>query len=116
MITRLFQLCLFALGLLVVFSFAVSQFYCGDAGCLNGNSDENCASLLCSLLNKHEAASQHAASGANKDCSCVCHWPAVMTPVFIFAYHPTIHNHIFASSLFVHSIPNRLVYHPPAAA
>jgi hypothetical protein len=103
-------------GLLIVVCFTASLFFCGDADCLNGNSDENCASLLCSLLNKHGAPSQEASSGDAKDCSCVCHLPIVISPAFSLGYHPITSDNTLVANLPVPSAPNRIVYHPPAAA
>jgi hypothetical protein len=103
-------------GLLIVVCFTVSLFFCGDADCLNGNSDEDCASLLCSLLNKHHVPSQGASGGNAKDCSCVCHLPIVLSPAFSLDYHPITCDNTLVVNLPFSSAPNRLVYHPPAAA
>ncbi|MDZ7290317.1 MAG: hypothetical protein ONB44_08560 [candidate division KSB1 bacterium] len=104
-------------SLLLVICFTVSLLFCGDADCLNGNSNEDCASLLCSLLNKHDASSSHDSfRGAGKDCSCVCHLPAVIPPVFGFDYHPLSLDNSLTAVTFVPAAPVRLVYHPPATA
>lgn len=52
------------------------QVFCGDRDCLNGNSAENCATLLCSLLGSHTEAPYQPVDPAQdqgKDCHCVCH-------------------------------------------
>lgn len=116
LINKITTFCLRTAGLLIVVCFTASLFFCGDADCLNGKSDEDCASLLCSLLNKHDAPSHDASGGNDKDCSCVCHLPVVMTPAFSFDYHPITRDNTLVATLFVTSAPNRLVYHPPAAA
>jgi len=115
MIDKFLISCFHSAGWLLVVGFSVSMFMCGDADCLTGNGDENCASLLCSLLNKHDAPSQDAASSA-KDCSCVCHAPTITTSTFSFAYHPSSYENAFTLIVSVPSAPNRLVYHPPALA
>ncbi len=103
-------------GWLLAFCFTASMFMCGDAECLTGNGDENCASLLCSLLNKHETTSQQAASGADEDCSCVCHVPTIIGPIFNFSYHPIAQYNTAAVELQIFSAYYPLVYHPPATA
>jgi hypothetical protein len=102
-------------GWLLAVCFTASMFMCSDADCLTGNGDEDCASLLCSLLSKHETAPQNAASGMNKDCSCVCHVPTVIGPVFNFNYHPASQYNTVIGILQILPAYNRLVYHPPAA-
>src|SRR5574342_744650 len=96
-------------GVFFVVCFTVSMFMCGDDDCLTGNGDENCASLLCSLLNKHAATSQNAASGADKDCSCVCHVPTIIAPVYNFSYHPIAQYNTAIVILQISSTHNRLV-------
>jgi hypothetical protein len=114
MLNKLMTISLRCAGWLLAFCFALSLFMCGDADCLTGNGDENCASLLCSLLSKHDAASQNAASGASKDCSCVCHVPTAIVPIFSFCHYPASQYNRAVVSLQISSAPHRLVYHPPA--
>ena len=102
-------------GWLLAFCFAASLFMCGDADCLTGTDDENCASLWCSLLSKHDAPTPNAASSADKYCSCVCHVPTVVGPIFNFNYHPATQYNTTAGLLQISSAHPRLVYHPPAA-
>lgn len=116
MINKQLAISLRCAGCLLALGFAASMFMCGDADCLTGAGDENCASLLCSLLSKHDAASQNAASGADKDCACVCHVPTVAGHIFNFSYHPVTQYNTAFATLQISSIPPRLVYHPPAAA
>jgi hypothetical protein len=115
MLGKLSTTCWRAAGLLLVMCFTTCMFMCGDADCLTGNGDENCASLLCSLLNRHDAASQNPASGADKDCSCVCHAPTITSSTFNFDYHPILHKNAFTVTGSIPSAPNRLIYHPPLA-
>jgi hypothetical protein len=103
-------------GAFFVVCFTVSMFICGDAGCLSGKSNENCASFLCSLLNKHNTSSQDTSGGNTKDCSCVCHVLTITTPTFSLDYHPIAQNSSFVVISIVSSAHLRLVYRPPATA
>jgi hypothetical protein len=47
--------------------------FCSDADCLQGGSDENCATLLCGLLAKHSSPATASGSGTNDSCQCFCH-------------------------------------------
>jgi hypothetical protein len=98
-----------------VICFTISMFICGDADCLRGKSNENCVSLLCSLLHKHASPSQNSQSGAGNECSCVCHVLTIIGPTFSFNYHPMAQYNTAIVMLQISSAPNRLVYHPPAA-
>jgi hypothetical protein len=86
-------------------------FFCGDADCLQEAANEECAALLCSLLNQHSAASQGPAGGADKDCSC--HMPTISGAIFSFNYHPITQFNNTAVTLQFFSAHNSLVYHPP---
>lgn len=102
--------------LLLTICFAFSLFMCGDADCLTGKSNEECVSLLCSLLNKHDLPSHGPFDVNAKDCSCVCHMPIVIASAFELNYPPISQDNSSKAILPVTSAPNRLVYHPPAAA
>ncbi len=114
MINALTKTFLCPLGGLLAFSFIATMFVCGDIDCLAGEGDGGCASLFCSLLNKHDAASQSAARAADRDCSCVCHVPTVIGPVFGFSYSPIAQYNTAAIVLQIPSAPRRPVYHPPS--
>jgi hypothetical protein len=116
MIEKLLTRCRQVAGLILAVCFTVSMFMCGDANCLAGDSNEDCASLLCSLLSKHNNASQNPSGDAAKECSCVCHLPTILTPALGFDFHPISHSHNLITSLRLPAAPNRLVYHPPATA
>ncbi len=116
MMNKLSTILLRLAGWLLVMCVTASMFMCGDAECLTGDGDENCASLLCALLSKHGAASQNATNGADQDCSCVCHVPTVVGAIFNFAYHPIAQYNVAAVVLQIFSTPPPLVYHPPATA
>lgn len=113
MINALTKTFLCPLGGLLAFSFIATMFVCGDIDCLAGEGDGDCASLFCSLLNKHDEASQSAARAADQDCSCVCHVPTVIGPVFDFSYSPIVQYNTAAIVLQIPSAPRRPVYHPP---
>lgn len=103
-------------GSLLAFLFAVSMFMCGDAECLTGQGDSNCASLLCSLLDKHETSPQNPTSSADQDCSCVCHVLTIVGPIFNFKYFPVVKCNSDAVGVQIPSTPHRLIYHPPTYA
>jgi hypothetical protein len=115
MIDKLSTTCWRVAGLFLAISFTAAMFMCGDAECLTGDGDENCASLLCSLLSKHEAASPDNFDGNAKDCSCVCHVPTITASTFSFNYHPISYENAFILTASIPSAPNRLIYHPPLA-
>lgn len=114
MINALTKAILCPLGGLLAFSFIATMFVCGDIDCLTGEGDGGCASLFCSLMNKHDEASQSAARAADRDCSCVCHVPTVIGPVFDFSFFPNAQYNTADIVLQIPSAPSRLVDHPPA--
>jgi len=101
-------------GGLLAFSFIATMFVCGDFDCLIGEGDGDCASLFCSLLNRHDEASPTADCAVDRDCSCICHVRAVIGPVFEFSNSPIAQYNMTAIVLQIPSAPRRRVYHPPS--
>jgi hypothetical protein len=98
---------------LALFAQLLGLFFCGDADCLQGGSDENCASLFCSVFAKHTSAASTSDSGQNDSCQCFCH-ALINLPKIAFAavplpatsFHP-------AEGLSLVSAPVRNIDHPP---
>lgn len=111
MIQKIFQHIVPLAGLLILVTFTLSLFWCGDPECLTGQSNEDCASLVCSLLDKHETASS--ASGSTNDCSCVCHLPTITDSNIDLVFYPSQPLSFLPSAVVPPSIPTRLVYRPP---
>ncbi len=102
-------------GLIIAVVFTLSLFWCGDPDCLTGNSNEDCASLICSLLDKHGTASSTSGT-SSKDCSCVCHVPTVAGSHFDVAYYPSQHHSFLPVSVELPFGFDRLIYRPPLAS
>jgi|GEM_PF-3297781 len=51
----------------------IGFFFCGDADCLQGSSDENCVTLVCSLLSKHTTPISPSDDEDSTSCQCFCH-------------------------------------------
>ncbi|MGH7494369.1 MAG: hypothetical protein ACREOO_18510 [bacterium] len=47
--------------------------FCGDADCLQGGPNQDCAALICGLLGKHSSTNPASEHGANDSCQCFCH-------------------------------------------
>jgi hypothetical protein len=103
-------------SILLLFCFTASLLWCGDADCLTGMSNEDCASLICSLLNNHDSSRDNSLGTNAVDCSCICHLPALSTPVFDFSLSTNVLTSSFYSTFVVPSAPARLIYRPPIAA
>lgn len=102
-------------GSLLTILFTVSLVWCGDAECWSGSSDDQCASLICSLFANHNGSSKDE-SGTRSDCACDCHVPTIVQHTCDTSYYPPVVNagiDVVKSSL---SAPPRPVYHPPLAA
>ena len=99
-------------GFLLVLTFTLSLFWCGDPDCLAGKSNEDCASLVCSFLDKHDTSSSDA-SGPTKDCSCVCHIPSLSSNAPTLSYHPVLQKVVFELTLTEISSPSHSLFRPP---
>jgi len=101
--------------ILIVICFTASLFWCGDLDCATGGNTDQCASLFCGIFGRHSDTKENTGLLGAKDCSCVCHVPAV--PVTssmgedILTPQQTISTLTFASVV----SPLRLIYHPPKA-
>ncbi|MDL1878489.1 hypothetical protein FBQ85_25510 [Cytophagia bacterium CHB2] len=87
--------------------------FCGDVDCLQGGSDENCATLLCGLLAAHSSPPAAASSGANDSCQCFCHLLINFSQINLQAAVLNIAQlHMFEESHFF-AAPSREIDHPP---
>lgn len=117
MMKRISTYLIFPTGFLLALCFTASLFWCGDAECLTGAGNEDCTSLICSLLDKHDASStQNSLGGSSKDCSCVCHVPTVAAEPHGVSYVPTAQYYVSVVTSNIPSSLERLVYHPPIAS
>ena len=106
----------YSANLLLVVVFTVSLFWCGDAECLAGSSHDNCASLICSLLNNHDTSTQDTSNSSTKNCSCVCHTLTVTGKITTFSYYPPVHQTHIESFHYTPSSPPHIIDHPPLAS
>ncbi len=93
-----------SLALAVLLWQIVGLFFCGDLACLNGEGDEICQTLLCSLPDTHD----HPQPPFSEDDSCQC-------PCYLSYYLPDVN---FFSGAFVNtyfSIETQLFLPTPAS-
>lgn len=102
-------------GFLLVLTFTLSLFWCGDPDCLAGKSNEDCPSLVCSFLDKHDTSSSDASS-PTKDCSCVCHIPSLSVNATTLSYYPALQQGVFELTLAEISSPSHSLFRPPIAS
>lgn len=102
-------------GSLLAILFTVSLLWCGDADCWSGSSDDQCASLICSLFINHSGSSQDGNGDSSTDCTCVCHMPTIPIHAFGFEYDPPVFNRGIDIVATVPPSPTRPIYHPPLA-
>jgi len=101
---------------LLVLCFTLSLFWCGDAACLDGGSDEACAALVCSLQSKHDSDGTSSLDGNSSDCSCVCHVPTVAGQLVSLHLNPSFEQSSVTQYLAILSIPRQQLYRPPITA
>jgi hypothetical protein len=112
---RLFKKAILVVTLVEVLLLTLALFWCGDANCWSGASDDQCSSLICSIFANHNGSSK-GESSTHSDCSCVCHIPTLMHHTTDIGYYPpvlTAGTNVSVSSL---SAPPRPIYHPPLAS
>ena len=87
--------------------------FCGDSNCLQGDSEENCATLVCSLLSKHTVPTRQSTNDQDHSCQCFCHLliEAPKTPVFVTPLGDT--PHYVSDVIHFFSAPARNIDHPP---
>ncbi len=103
-------------GSLLAILFTVSLLWCGDADCWSGASDDQCASLICSLFANHQGSSQEEHGDCAAECSCICHMPTLPVLAFGVEYHPPMFNRTTDIVTSVPLSPTRTIYHPPLTA
>jgi hypothetical protein len=89
--------------------------FCGDAACLQGRSDEDCVTLLCSLLAEHAKSTPTPDDDPNNSCQCFCHLLIDLprttlcpAPLGVTPFHTS-------EKLQLVSTPIRDIDHPPSA-
>jgi hypothetical protein len=105
----------YTIASIALFSQLVGLIFCGDIECLQGGSNEDCAAVICGLLDSHSTTSPADDAGQEDACQCYCHW-LVDPPVpaaFASQLHSTPHHLTDSSSSF--STPIRSIDHPPLA-
>ncbi len=60
------------LAFAVLFWQALGLFFCGDIDCLQGEGNEVCQTLLCSLLASHGHSQLSFDFGQDDSCQCAC--------------------------------------------
>lgn len=101
---------------LVTICFTIALFWCGDADCINGTSDDNCASLVCSFLGKHKTPSSESSTKNVAQCTCLCHVPIVEHMAAIVRHADSVELAFNPYSFTIPSAPTKVVYRPPIAA
>lgn len=89
-----------------------SLIFCGDADCLKDGSSENCATLLCSILDSHTTAPAQEPE-PERDCRCVCHLQFSHTDAVLFELQLEITGQIADNLTIRHLIISPLIDHPP---
>ncbi len=97
----------------------VGQFlglvFCGDSNCPRGDSEENCAALICSLLSKHSVPISQSSCNPNNSCQCFCHF-LIDTPKTTLYARPLVATpHHTSEVVHFFSEPIRNIDHPPLA-
>jgi hypothetical protein len=101
------------LGAITLFCQVLGLIFCGDADCLQGGSDADCAALICGLLGKHAATNPASNDSANDSCQCYCHSLITLPQITLNAVHlATTPFHAGEIRPLV-SLPVRSIYHPP---
>lgn len=103
-------------GVLIAICFIISLFWCGDANCLSGTSNDSCASFVCSVLGKHNTPGNETSAKSVVQCSCVCHVPMIDQMIAIVRQTQSVESAYLTISLAIPSAPSDPVYHPPIAA
>src|SRR3970040_285930 len=101
---------------LITICFTISLVWCGDADCITGTSDDNCASLVCSLLGKHKTPSDGSSTKNVAQCTCLCHVPMIEHMTAIFRHAQSVELAFLPYLFAIPSPPSKVVYRPPIAA
>jgi hypothetical protein len=108
---RFFKKTILIVTLCEVLLVTLSLFWCGDADCWSGTSDDQCSSLICSLFANHPESNE--GGGAASECSCVCHLPTMLARDVDTNYHPPVVSAGIEATMVAPSAPSRPIYHPP---
>jgi len=100
-------------GLLLAIVFATSLVWCGEAACRSGTSDDQCTSLICSLLDNHGTPDHGQKGNCSAECMCLCHMPTITGPAFDTEHDLTAQQTTFTFTASTPPSPDRSIYHPP---
>ena len=100
----------------VLFCFTISLIWCGDADCLSGSGEDNCASIVCSLLVKHDDVSAKDVQQDAPNCTCVCHLPSIPLASEAFAITLTGERTSDQIRQFTLETPSATPFRPPLAS
>ena len=73
MIRRTFTYAAIPVGWILASIFMVSLMWCGDVDCLTESAEDECTSLICSLVASNHGPSRDEGGDDSSDCTCVCH-------------------------------------------
>jgi hypothetical protein len=101
---------------LLLFCFIISLVWCGDADCLSGEGNNNCASIVCSLMGKHDDQGTSTEQEDAPDCTCVCHLPSIPSNPLDFTIELTAERSSIHLLPFALETPAATPFRPPIAA
>jgi hypothetical protein len=105
----------FLLPSLILMSQTMAILFCGEVDCLQGKSDENCATLLCSILARDAAPVSAPDHGSATACDCYCHILIDLPKIDLCATHLDVTTLYTVKVLHVFVTPVYDIYHPPLA-
>jgi hypothetical protein len=103
------------LALVILFGQVFGLLFCGDIGCLEGNSADGCKALLCNLLASRSNHHSQSDSHQHKSCQGACNISISFHPIDRFAASLEAMPYFEANSLLFFSIPLRPIDHIPLA-
>jgi len=107
---------LFPVATFLIVLVAVTLVWCGDAECWTGESEDECTSLLCSLLSRDDPGSGDQGCASSPDCTCTCHLSIIPVSATVVDYHPPVFNGATDVVSSVPPPPIQPIYHPPIEA
>lgn len=102
----------FALGVLLLQ--VLGLLFCGDADCLQGEGNEVCQTLLCSLLIRHDHSQPLRDFSQDDSCQCACNLAFDVPQITLFST-PFVSALFFTESQLFLSTPISRIDHIPRA-
>jgi hypothetical protein len=102
-------------AVLMALIIVTSLFWCGDDDCSFVATNDQCATVLCSVPAGQDAPSRQHSDDAHQECTCICHVPTtvVISSVFASQLIPQVVSFEFPEPSLLSS--TRSIYHPPKA-